>query len=46
MYVQTSDSCTIKDGYTLGMSGVLNVQDSDIKNFCTNGCFDHTLYVL
>ncbi|KAG2391416.1 uncharacterized protein HKW66_Vig0128230 [Vigna angularis] len=42
----TSYYCTIKDGYTIGMEGVINVHDSDIKNFCNNGCYDHTLYVL
>lgn len=44
--MQTSYYCTIKDGYTIGMEGVINVHDSDIKNFCNNGCYDHTLYVL
>ncbi|KAL9316453.1 hypothetical protein ACSQ67_017454 [Phaseolus vulgaris] len=44
--MNTSDSCTIKDGYTLGINGVLNVHDSDIKTFCNDGCYDHTLAVL
>ncbi|TKY56611.1 hypothetical protein E2542_SST21056 [Spatholobus suberectus] len=43
--LNTSSNCLSK-GYTLALDGVLNVKDSEIKDFCNGGCYYHTLAVL
>ncbi|AES99001.1 hypothetical protein MtrunA17_Chr5g0432791 [Medicago truncatula] len=41
-----SNTCNLKsNNYTININGTLNVQDSDIHDFCTGGCYDHTLLV-
>ncbi|XP_027188016.1 uncharacterized protein [Cicer arietinum] len=40
-----SNACNHKTNYIITLNGTLNVQDSEIKDFCTNGCYDHTLLV-
>nr|KYP72985.1 hypothetical protein KK1_005592 [Cajanus cajan] len=36
----------LKGGYSLTIAGALIVSDSDISDFCINGCYDHIRSVL
>ncbi|WJX58479.1 hypothetical protein P8452_43927 [Trifolium repens] len=41
-----SSTCNLKTNYTITLNGFLNVQDSDINDFCKGGCYDHILLIL
>ncbi|CAI8585180.1 unnamed protein product [Vicia faba] len=40
-----SNACNHKTNYIITLNGTLNVQDSEINEFCTSGCYDHTLLI-